>query len=173
MPWLKAFWAFVGLVPALMFVTGVVMWWNRVLRRRPIREVEEAGRVAAAGPRARAQDQAKMRAWIVPNGCKSTEELRIVKRPDPVHGIDRRRRARACHVAELPRSGVVAGQYFGGAVTRDTVPLSDGAGDVSPSGRASRASNRATAWRRPSSNPGHHQRRSARRSTACWQSRSR
>lgn len=41
MPWLKAFWAFVGLVPALMFVTGVVMWWNRVLRRRPIREVEE------------------------------------------------------------------------------------------------------------------------------------
>jgi uncharacterized iron-regulated membrane protein len=42
LPWLKAFWAFVGLVPALMFVTGVVMWWNRVLRRRPIREVEES-----------------------------------------------------------------------------------------------------------------------------------
>jgi uncharacterized iron-regulated membrane protein len=41
MPWLQAFWAFVGLVPALMFVTSVVMWWNRVLRRRPIREVEE------------------------------------------------------------------------------------------------------------------------------------
>jgi len=42
MPWLKAFWALVGLVPALMFFTGVVMWWNRVLRRRPIREAEEA-----------------------------------------------------------------------------------------------------------------------------------
>jgi uncharacterized iron-regulated membrane protein len=41
MPWLKAFWAFVGLVPALMFFTGVVMWWNRVLRRRPVRIVEE------------------------------------------------------------------------------------------------------------------------------------
>jgi uncharacterized iron-regulated membrane protein len=47
MPWLKAFWAFVGLVPALMFVTGVVMWWNRVLRRRPIKEVEEAAEPAA------------------------------------------------------------------------------------------------------------------------------
>ena len=27
--WLKALWAGVGLVPAVMFVTGVVMWWNR------------------------------------------------------------------------------------------------------------------------------------------------
>jgi uncharacterized iron-regulated membrane protein len=42
MPWLKAVWAVVGLVPAMMFVTGVVMWWNRVLRRRPIRDVNEA-----------------------------------------------------------------------------------------------------------------------------------
>jgi len=41
LPWLKALWAVVGLVPAVMFFTGVVMWWNRVLRRRPIREVEE------------------------------------------------------------------------------------------------------------------------------------
>lgn len=38
-PWLKAVWAIVGLVPAIMFVTGVVMWWNRVVRRRPSREV--------------------------------------------------------------------------------------------------------------------------------------
>jgi uncharacterized iron-regulated membrane protein len=34
MPWLQAAWAVIGLVPALMFVTGTVMWWNRVLRRR-------------------------------------------------------------------------------------------------------------------------------------------
>jgi uncharacterized iron-regulated membrane protein len=34
MPALKAVWAILGLVPAVMFVTGVVMWWNRVLRRR-------------------------------------------------------------------------------------------------------------------------------------------
>lgn len=33
-PYLKALWAAAGLVPAIMFVTGVVMWWNRVVRRR-------------------------------------------------------------------------------------------------------------------------------------------
>ena len=33
-PWLKAVWAAVGLVPAVMFVTGTIMWWNRVVRRR-------------------------------------------------------------------------------------------------------------------------------------------
>jgi uncharacterized iron-regulated membrane protein len=31
--YLKMTWAVVGLVPAVMFVTGVVMWWNRVLRK--------------------------------------------------------------------------------------------------------------------------------------------
>lgn len=35
-PVLKAVWAVIGLVPALMFVTGAVMWWNRVLRRRNV-----------------------------------------------------------------------------------------------------------------------------------------
>ena len=30
---LKAVWATIGIVPAVMGVTGVVMWWNRVLRR--------------------------------------------------------------------------------------------------------------------------------------------
>jgi uncharacterized iron-regulated membrane protein len=33
-PWLKAVWAVVGVVPAVMFVTGTIMWWNRVVRRR-------------------------------------------------------------------------------------------------------------------------------------------
>ncbi len=32
--WLKALWASAGLVPALMFATGVVMWWNRVVTTR-------------------------------------------------------------------------------------------------------------------------------------------
>ena len=31
----KAIWALVGLVPPILLVTGVVMWWNRVLRRKP------------------------------------------------------------------------------------------------------------------------------------------
>lgn len=40
-PTLKAVWALVGLVPAIMFVTGVIMWWNRVLRKRPLRDPNE------------------------------------------------------------------------------------------------------------------------------------
>ena len=34
--WLKALWAIVGLMPAVMFVTGLIMWWNRVVRRRRV-----------------------------------------------------------------------------------------------------------------------------------------
>jgi len=30
----KAVWALFGTAPAAMFVTGTIMWWNRVLRRR-------------------------------------------------------------------------------------------------------------------------------------------
>lgn len=33
-PWLKAVWAAIGVVPAVMCVTGLVMWWSRVVRRR-------------------------------------------------------------------------------------------------------------------------------------------
>jgi uncharacterized iron-regulated membrane protein len=40
-PWLKATWAIVGLAPAIMFVTGIVMWWNRVVRKRAARNVPE------------------------------------------------------------------------------------------------------------------------------------
>jgi len=40
--WLKALWALIGLVPALMFVTGAIMWWNRVVRKRPARNAAEA-----------------------------------------------------------------------------------------------------------------------------------
>jgi uncharacterized iron-regulated membrane protein len=43
-PVLKAVWAFLGLLPALMLVTGVIMWWNRVLRKRP--NVNEPSEVA-------------------------------------------------------------------------------------------------------------------------------
>ena len=30
----KATWAIFGIAPAVMFVTGAIMWWNRVLRPR-------------------------------------------------------------------------------------------------------------------------------------------
>jgi uncharacterized iron-regulated membrane protein len=44
----KAIWAIFGMAPAVMFVTGAIMWWNRVLRprlaraRRPVRSHAEA-----------------------------------------------------------------------------------------------------------------------------------
>jgi uncharacterized iron-regulated membrane protein len=34
---IKAIWALFGLAPAVMFVTGAIMWWNRVLRRSRMR----------------------------------------------------------------------------------------------------------------------------------------
>jgi uncharacterized iron-regulated membrane protein len=40
-PWLKATWAVVGVVPAVMFVTGAVMWWNRKVRHRAARNAPE------------------------------------------------------------------------------------------------------------------------------------
>ena len=33
----KLAWALAGLVPAVMFVTGALMWWNRVLRKKKLR----------------------------------------------------------------------------------------------------------------------------------------
>jgi uncharacterized iron-regulated membrane protein len=33
-PSLKIVWVVLGLVPALMAITGCIMWWNRVVRRR-------------------------------------------------------------------------------------------------------------------------------------------
>jgi uncharacterized iron-regulated membrane protein len=30
----KATWALFGLAPAVMFVTGAMMWWNRLVRRK-------------------------------------------------------------------------------------------------------------------------------------------
>ena len=35
-PYLQALWVPLGLIPAVMFVTGVTMWWNRVLRKRKV-----------------------------------------------------------------------------------------------------------------------------------------
>ena len=71
-----------------------------------------------------------MRAWIVPSGCKSVDELRLVERPEPTPGPSQvivRVRATSLNYRDHL---VASGHYFGGTVTRDTVPLSDGAGDV-------------------------------------------
>jgi len=43
----KAIWALFGLAPAVMFVTGAIMWWNRVLRPRMLRTRQPADSHAA------------------------------------------------------------------------------------------------------------------------------
>jgi len=75
-----------------------------------------------------------MRTWIVPAGCTNLEAVRLVDRPDPEPGPGQvlvRIHATSLNYRD---QAVVAGQYFGGAVTRDTVPLSDGAGEVAAIG---------------------------------------
>ena len=34
-PWVKLLWVILGLAPVALFVTGALMWWNRVLRPAP------------------------------------------------------------------------------------------------------------------------------------------
>jgi NADPH:quinone reductase-like Zn-dependent oxidoreductase len=71
-----------------------------------------------------------MRAWIVPAGCTDASALRLVEKPDPSAGPGQvvvRMRAVSLNYRD---QAVVRGQYFGGAVPRDLVPVSDGAGDV-------------------------------------------
>ena len=71
-----------------------------------------------------------MRAYIVPAGCKTSDELRIVDRPDPGPGPSQvlvRVRAASLNYRD---QAIALGAYIGGALARDTVPLSDGAGEV-------------------------------------------
>jgi uncharacterized iron-regulated membrane protein len=35
-------WVVLGLVPTVLFATGVVLWWTRVVRRRTLRRADEA-----------------------------------------------------------------------------------------------------------------------------------
>ena len=71
-----------------------------------------------------------MRAWIVPAGCTDVSGLRLAEKPDPLAGPGQvlvRMHAASLNYRD---QAVVRGQYFGGAVPRDLVPLSDGAGEV-------------------------------------------
>ena len=45
---LKAIWVIMGLIPAVMFVTGAAMWWHRVVRKR--RTVTSRERVVGFAP---------------------------------------------------------------------------------------------------------------------------
>src|SRR3712207_2603908 len=72
-----------------------------------------------------------MKVWIVPAGSTAGPEgLRLVERPSPPPGPGRvriRMRAWSTNARDLT---VAAGRYLRVAVTRDTVPLSDGAGEA-------------------------------------------
>ena len=71
-----------------------------------------------------------MRVYIVPAGCKSSNELRPAERPDPAPGPNQvlvRIRAASLNYRD---QAVTLGVYIGGPLTRDTIPLSDGAGEV-------------------------------------------
>src|SRR3954471_2942565 len=75
-----------------------------------------------------------MRAYIVPAGCKTSDQLQIIERPDPAPGPSQvlvRVRAASLNYRD---QAVALGAYIGGAVARDTVPLSDGAGEVVAAG---------------------------------------
>ena len=75
-----------------------------------------------------------MRVYEVQKGATSLEGLRMAQRPDPQPGgrqvLIRVRAASLNYRDHL----VTIGRYFGGAVSRDTIPLSDGAGEIVATG---------------------------------------
>src|SRR5579862_9280332 len=75
-----------------------------------------------------------MRAFIVPKGCTGIDQLRPVERPSPVPGPGQvliRIRAASINYRD---QAVVTGNYFGGVAKADTIPLSDGAGEITAVG---------------------------------------
>lgn len=72
-----------------------------------------------------------MRAYVVPKTSTGIEQLQRIDLPEPQppgpSQVVVRVRAASLNYRD---QAVVAGRYVGGALTRDTVPLSDGAGEI-------------------------------------------
>jgi NADPH:quinone reductase-like Zn-dependent oxidoreductase len=75
-----------------------------------------------------------MRAYIIPAGNAAPDGLRRVERPDPQPRVGQVLvRLRAASLNRRDQA-VITGTYFGKPVVRDTIPLSDGAGEVAAVG---------------------------------------
>ena len=71
-----------------------------------------------------------MKVYELEKGCTDLNGLKLVERPRPAAGaraVIARMRAASLNFRDLM---VLSGRYFGGTVQRNTVPLSDGAGEV-------------------------------------------
>lgn len=75
-----------------------------------------------------------MRAYIMPAGCRSIDDLRLVDRPDPVPGPGQVLvNVRATSLNRRDQA-IADGTYFGRRVATDTIPLSDCAGEIAEVG---------------------------------------
>ncbi|MEP7308377.1 MAG: NAD(P)-dependent alcohol dehydrogenase [Acidobacteriota bacterium] len=71
-----------------------------------------------------------MRAYILPAGCSTVDDVREVERPAPSPRAGQVTiRVRAASFNRRDQA-IATGMYFGRTMTRDTIPLSDGAGEV-------------------------------------------
>jgi NADPH:quinone reductase-like Zn-dependent oxidoreductase len=71
-----------------------------------------------------------MKAYVVQQGSSGFDGLRRVERPKPAPGPGQvlvRMRAASLNYRDI---AILRGKYFAGPVSRDTIPLSDGAGEV-------------------------------------------
>ncbi|TPW01216.1 MAG: putative oxidoreductase, partial [Alphaproteobacteria bacterium] len=75
-----------------------------------------------------------MKAYVLLAGSENIDSLKRVERPDPQPGPGQILvRIRACSLNYRDQA-IVTGHYFGGKLQRDTIPLSDGAGEVVATG---------------------------------------
>jgi NADPH:quinone reductase-like Zn-dependent oxidoreductase len=71
-----------------------------------------------------------LRQWIIPAGSTSLDQMELVEAETPVPGAGEVLvRVRACSLNYRDQA-IVTGDYFGGCVDCDQVPLSDGAGEI-------------------------------------------
>jgi NADPH:quinone reductase-like Zn-dependent oxidoreductase len=75
-----------------------------------------------------------MRAYIMPAGCRSIDDLRLVDRADPAPGPGQVLvKVRATSLNRRDQA-IADGTYFGRRVATDTIPLSDCAGEIAAVG---------------------------------------